>query len=188
MQHQSTKLSGLVTQLLDISRIEGGKMALNLENTDVVRLAQDVARDAQASTNRHIVRVDAPESLEAVVDAMRLEQVLVNLVGNAIKFSPAGGDIEIEIDAASTGRVRIAVTDHGVGIPLAHRAGIFERFYQAHTSEFYGGMGLGLYISRQIVELHGGRMDVEFPTAGGTRFIVEVPSRNTATVSAEEAA
>lgn len=176
IQRQSTKLSGLVSQLLNISQIEGGKVALNRSLTDVVRVAQDVARTARSNSGQHDIAVVGPQSLQAMVDPLRFEEVLTNLVENAVKFSPSGGAIEIDICEPEPWRFRVAVSDHGIGIPPAHRAGIFDRFYQAHSGDFYGGMGLGLYISKQIVDLHGGRLVAEFPAAGGTRFVAELPN------------
>jgi signal transduction histidine kinase len=97
------------------------------------------------------------------VDPLRLEQVLTNLLSNAIK-------------CAAGATVRLAVRDRGLGIPEEHRAHLFDRFYQAHADHYRSGLGLGLYISREIVELHGGPLEAEFPADGGSRFIVTLPT------------
>jgi signal transduction histidine kinase len=111
----------------------------------------------------------------ARVDPLRIEQVLINLLDNAIKYSPEGGAILIELSADAQQKVRLVVTDHGIGIPAEYREQIFNRFYQAHKDSQIGGMGLGLYISRQIIELHGGQIQLECPPDGGTQFLVQIP-------------
>jgi signal transduction histidine kinase len=112
-----------------------------------------------------------------MLDPLRIEQVLTNLLDNAIKYSPDGGQIHISLSREAD-NVRLSVRDHGVGVPVEHRGHIFDRFYQAHAGgplTSMAGMGLGLYISRQIVELHGGSIDAEFPDDGGTRLVVSLP-------------
>src|SRR5688572_26467500 len=103
-------------------------------------------------------------------------QVVSNLLDNAIKFSPGGGQIEVEISSSKRGPARFVVRDHGVGIPPDDRPHIFERFYQAQSGDLRAGLGLGLYVSRQIVERHGGRIEAEFPDDGGTRMVVSLPA------------
>jgi signal transduction histidine kinase len=109
------------------------------------------------------------------VDPLRIEQVVINLLDNAFKFSPGSEPIELEVSATSAAMARLDIRDHGIGIPPDNREKIFDRFYQAHASDHRSGLGLGLFISREIVELHSGRIMVEFPPDGGTRFIVELP-------------
>ena len=113
----------------------------------------------------------------ASVDPVRFEQVIANLLDNAIKYSPDGGPIELELTRPSAASVQLAVRDHGLGIAPERRSQIFDRFYQAHGEGYRSGMGLGLYISRQIVELHGGELWAEFPPDGGSRFVVRLPVR-----------
>jgi signal transduction histidine kinase len=127
--------------------------------------------------------VRAPATLPALVDSLRLEQVVTNLLDNAIKFSPAGGQIDVELSEPAPGMGRLAVTDHGIGIPPERRQHIFERFYQAHDGDHVAGLGLGLYISRQIVELHGGAIEPEFPPEGGCRFTIDLPTQPTDAVT-----
>jgi PAS domain S-box-containing protein len=172
MYGQADRLSRLGTQLLDTSRIKAGRLALQPEPTDLVELVRTVAG---ASAQSRTVRVDAPERLVAEVDPLRLEQVVRNLVDNAIKYSPDGGPIDVTVAPSTHGCARIAVRDHGIGIPPEHRASIFEPFYRAHPRGQTSGLGLGLHISRQIVEQHGGRIEAEFPADGGTCFVVTLP-------------
>jgi signal transduction histidine kinase len=172
---QAGKLSRLVGQLLDVSRLEAGKLGLEYERTDLVALVEDVAARARLISDRHQISVQAPSALDAQVDPLRLEQVLTNLVDNAVKYSPGGGPIDVTVFLAADNYTEICVTDHGLGIPVEKRAQIFERFYQAHAGGNRRGLGLGLYISQQIVEQHGGVLRAAFPTDGGTRFIVRLP-------------
>jgi signal transduction histidine kinase len=117
----------------------------------------------------------APESCPARVDPMRFEQVVTNLVDNAVKYSPEGGSIEITLSTPDSSTIQLAVRDWGLGIPVERRDNLFDRFYQAHGEGHFGGLGLGLYVSRQIVELHGGSIEADFPANGGSRFIVTLP-------------
>ncbi len=177
IDQQSAKLARLVNHLLDVSRIEAGRLVLDRKVADVVGLVDDVVATARVNTFRHEFTVRAPSGALALVDPLRLEQVIRNLVDNAIKYSPDGGPIGIEVDKSrEAGVVRVTVSDHGLGVAPAHRSLIFERFHQAHSERAFSGMGLGLYISRQIVELHGGRLEAEFPDEGGTRMIVTLPT------------
>jgi len=180
IQVQSDKLARLVAQLLDISRIQSGKLAIERKPTDLSQLAREVIDAAQTQLKLHTIVARLPRELIVDIDPLRIEQVVTNLIDNAIKYSPEGGQIDVQLGrAAGSGMVRLAVRDHGVGVPPEHRAHIFDRFYQAHAGgplTSMAGMGLGLYISRQIVELHGGEIGAEFPEDGGTRLIVRLPA------------
>ncbi len=175
LERESKRLSHLVSQLLDVSRIEAGQLALSRVPTDVARLVREAAQVAQLGTTQHTIRVRAAEPVEALVDPLRLEQVVTNLLSNAVKYSPRGGPIDVEVERADGGTVLIAVRDRGVGIPEGQWQRIFERFYQARPDDAASGMGLGLYISQRIVQLHGGSMAVEAPPGGGSRFVVRLP-------------
>lgn len=174
IDQQSHKLSQLIGQLLDVSRLEAGKLALDRAPTDLVALIGGLVEAARARTDLHPFVVSGPSHLFANVDVLRIEQVVANLIDNAIKYSPNGGEIDVDLQSSDE-RACIAVRDHGLGIPPERRNHIFDRFYQAHAEPSLGGLGLGLYISQQIVELHQGNLSVEFPPDGGTRFVVCVP-------------
>ena len=118
------------------------------------------------------------------MDPLRIEQVLTNLLDNATKFSPAGGSVEVAISRGSETTALLTVRDHGLGVAPEHRTRIFERFYQAHGDR--SGMGLGLYITRMIVESHGGTIYAEFPDDGGTRFVISLPLRSRSADAAED--
>jgi len=175
MASQSDKLNRLLGHLLDVSRINAGKLALDMQQVDLVTMVEEVVNSARTRTTTHQIALAAPASLDVEVDPLRLEQVLTNLLDNAIKYSAEGSPIEIDVSQAAEGTLEIAVRDHGVGIPAEKRARIFERFYQAHGSGFQSGLGLGLYVSGEIVELHGGEIRAEFPPDGGSRFVVRLP-------------
>jgi signal transduction histidine kinase len=170
---QTARLGQLVGQLLDTVRIETGRFALEVAEVDVSALARGAVAEAQAGTDRHEIVLRAPAELRASVDALRLEQVLRNLLDNAVKFSQ-GGRVDVDL-ATADGRFRISIRDHGQGVPAVHRAGIFERSYQGPVDPRSGGLGLGLHVSRHIVELHGGNIEAEFPHDGGTRIVVDLP-------------
>lgn len=172
---QAQKLARLQSHLLDVSRLESGDLALDREPIDVAALLRQAVEATSNWSERHTITLTAPDVLVAEVDAMRVEQVLENVLDNAMKFSPDGGRIEVSLARSPGGMVEVAVRDHGLGIPRAQRADIFDCFYQAHGSAHRSGLGLGLYISRQIVEQHGGEMVAEFPSDGGVRMIVRLP-------------
>lgn len=174
VEQQSAKLALLLSQLLDVSRMEAGRLTLERSMTDLTVLLTGVI-DALQRTHPHPITLNAPETLPAWIDSLRLEQVLVNLLDNAIKFSPEGTPIELQLSVPNRQHICIVVLDHGVGIPVERRGQIFDRFYQAHGEGYKGGMGLGLFVSRQIIELHGGQIQPEFPAEGGTRFVITLP-------------
>jgi signal transduction histidine kinase len=176
IEQQSRRLSRLVTELLDLSRLEGGRLVLDRELTDLASLVESVVASLGDSASGHTLVVRASLQVRAPVDPLRLEQVLTNLLDNAIKYSPDGGRIEVELSQPSPETARLAVRDHGIGIPPELRQRIFDRYYQAHSNDHLSGMGLGLYISRQIAELHGGSIRAEFPPDGGSCFILDLPA------------
>jgi signal transduction histidine kinase len=175
---QADKLSRLIAQLLDVSRIQAGKLAIDSKLTNLAELLCQAVDGVRSQTPQHTFSVKA-DPVEATVDPLRLEQVVANLLDNAIKYSPDGGQIDVELREGQGGSATIAVRDRGLGIPIDDREHIFDRFYQGHDRTSLtgiAGMGLGLYISRQIIELHGGTIRAEFPAGGGTRFVVRVPA------------
>ena len=129
----------------------------------------------KTQTTHHTLIVQALSAMTAFVYHLHIEQVLTNLVDNADKYSPAGGEVTLNITQPVADLVQIEVRNHGLGIPPEHRPKIFDRFYQAHTEHHLAGLGMGLYISRHIVELHGGSIEAEFPSDGGTRVVVTLP-------------
>jgi len=109
-----------------------------------------------------------------MADPVRLDQVVTNLLDNAIKYSPDGGPIVVAVEPSQEA-VCISVTDRGIGVPPEHREHIFDRFYTAHPGTYSSGLGLSLHMSREVVRLHGGSLEAEFPEGGGARFVVSLP-------------
>jgi PAS domain S-box-containing protein len=175
---QSDRIGRLVAQLLDTSRLDAGKLALDPEVTDLSALVRAAVYTARSSSPRHNISVQVGAGVHALIDPVRFEQVITNLVDNAIKYSPDGGPIEVSLTRPDQAHVCLTVTDHGIGIPAEHRPHVFDRFYQAHAGQHFAGvagMGLGLYISRRIVEMHGGSIQIDSPDDGGARVTVTLP-------------
>ncbi len=179
IDREAARLARLVNQLLDVAALETGQVRLQREQVDAAALLRQAVASAQAGTRRHTLALSAPAALPASVDPARFEQVVRGLLDNAIKFSPEGTSIEVELVASAPGLMCLAVRDHGPGIPPERRAQLFSRFYQAQTGRPFSGLGLGLYAARRLVELHGGEIRAEFPPDGGTRFVVTLPTEGT---------
>jgi signal transduction histidine kinase len=111
-----------------------------------------------------------------MVDPLRFEQVVTNLLDNAVKFSPAGGTVTVGLGRLDDGSVQLTVTDQGIGIPADQREAVFERFYQAHGEGHLSGFGLGLHVAREIVGRHGGSIRAEQPAHRGARLVVTLPA------------
>ena len=176
VDQQSERLARLIGQLLDVSRLDQEKHTSEHTQTDLVAMAERLVAVFSARTNRHTLALSGDASVIATVDAVAIEQVMSNLIDNAIKYSPDGGQIDVEVRMSDHEHARLMVRDRGIGIPPEKQDAIFERFYQAHADDHRSGLGLGLYISRQIVEMHGGEITAEFPPDGGSRFIVSLPA------------
>jgi len=169
-----TRLTDLVNTLLDLSRIMGGRLRLKMEPTDLAIVVREVAADfSEPERTGSIVLVDAPRTLEVVCDRFRFEQILTNLLSNAIKYGQ-GRPVELRLQADDQA-VRLSVRDHGIGIAAEDRERIFEKFERATSVRNYGGMGLGLYISRYLAEAHGGDITVEATLGEGATFVLRFP-------------
>jgi signal transduction histidine kinase len=175
IDRQSDKLTRLIAQLLDVSRLQSGTLALERRPTDLAGMVTGIVAAAQQTTTIPLV-VHAPGPALAAVDPLRVEQVVVNLVDNAIKYTVDDAPVEIAVLQPRADVVQVAVRDRGLGIPEMDRRHVFERFYQVGGSRQVGGMGLGLHISRQIVTAHGGTIELEVPPDGGSRFVVTLPA------------
>jgi two-component system phosphate regulon sensor histidine kinase PhoR len=172
-------LTQMVNELLDLTRIESGTAQLLLDDVDAVRLARATAERLRLFAERQGLRIelDLPDRVSPVRgDEDRLGQVLVNLLHNAVKFSPNGGEIVVGV-REEEGQIRIWVRDPGMGVPRADLTRIFERFYKVDRARVRGrgGTGLGLSISRHVVESHGGRIWAESEEGSGSTFIFTLP-------------
>jgi signal transduction histidine kinase len=172
---QSEQLTHLTNQLLDIARLDGDKLILERRELDLVPVLLSVMERIQVQSTQHPMTLTGLPSACISADSLRVEQVLVNLLDNAVKYSPQGGAIELNISWADPDMVQVAVRDHGVGITAEQCEKVFERFYRVAADVHTTGLGLGLYISRRIVESHGGRLWAECPPDGGARFVMRLP-------------
>ena len=178
IERNAERLLRLVGDLLFLSQIQSGQLALELRDTDLGRLAVEAVEEAPAAAERkHIGLVlTAPPLPRLAVDPTRIAQLLGNLISNAVKFTPEGGKVEITL-AAEGGEAVLSVADTGIGITAADQERIFERFYrtEAATQRVIPGSGLGLTISQAIVNAHGGTIAVRSDGEHGTTFTVRLP-------------
>ena len=169
------RLNRLIANLLDISRIGAGRLDLDLEDVDLADVVREVVArfEDELARARCDVRLDLPPTAVGRWDRLRLDQVVTNLVSNAVKYAP-GGPIAVAVEERGE-RVVLTVSDRGIGIPREAQGRIFERFERAVTDRNTGGFGLGLWIVRRIVEALGGQIHVESAPGEGATFVVELP-------------
>ena len=173
----AVRLSRMITEMLDLDRMEAGRMKLNLGSVDLNALLTEAAGRARVSTSKHVITTMLGSGVPRLVgDADRLVQVISNLANNAIKYSPAGGEIVMS-SCVDGGNVKVGVRDHGPGIPAQFIDRIFGRYerYEGNAKNQVIGTGLGLAIARQIVEMHRGRIWVESTLGEGSEFIFTIP-------------
>lgn len=178
IQIEVDALTQMVSELLELSRIESGRLSLDLQPAAPCDLLNSVSERMQLQAERAelTMRVECADDLPKInIDAQRLEQVLVNLIHNAVKFTRAGGEVVIAADS-NPGEVRFAVRDTGIGIPEEDVPRIFERFYRVDKSRAGSGTGLGLSIAKHIVEAHGGKIWAESIEGRGSTFYFSIPS------------
>jgi heavy metal sensor kinase len=181
MLEETDRLGRLVEGLLTLSRADGGNVVLKREAVDLVELARDVAvhLGVLAEEKRQSVAVEASGPVPAWVDRLVIRQALINLLDNAIKYTPPGGSVRISIRNGGPGPT-VEVADTGSGIPPEHHNRVFDRFYRIDKarSRDLGGAGLGLSIARWAVEAHGGRIDLESVEGRGSTFRMMLPQVN----------
>ena len=176
-RRQVERLGRLVEDLLDISRLESRRLRVGATDVELNDLVDDVVADTRAQTRNHEVvfhRTGSPLVVQG--DRERLEQVLVNLLQNAIKYSPHGGQIRVSMERFAS-EVSISVQDRGIGIPAEEQPRLFQRFFRAGnaTTRNYGGLGIGLFVSHEIVRRHGGRFEVQSEAGQGSTFTFYLP-------------
>jgi signal transduction histidine kinase len=180
VDRSSDRLSALITDLLDLVRLEGGRLELHRERLDLRQIAEDAVAtvrplaDERGQTIR-VDQVDRPCPVDG--DRRRLEQIAMNLLTNAIKYGPTGGTIWLTVGPAGDGRTRLTVRDEGPGIPVDEQRRAFERFYRLDTEQARRtpGTGLGLPIARALAELHGGTIDLDSEPGRGSAFSITLP-------------
>jgi signal transduction histidine kinase len=178
IQISGIRLLYLLNDLLDLSKLEAGKMQLDLNPVDLAELVKSCTREQDLRLRaKQLTYIIEPEStvISCVCDRNRLVQVITNIVGNAIKFSPEGGEIRIALESSASG-VRVCVSDQGPGIPADELDQVFDKFYQSASNRNQSGStGLGLAVCYEIVNLHKGRIWAESDQQRGTSILFEIP-------------
>ena len=175
---QIDRMSRLILELLDVSRIETGRLEIRREPIQWSTFVREVVHRQHTAVNERRFHINVPdETLIVTGDPDRLEQVLGNLLENAVKYSPEGSEIHVSVDNKEE-QVVTSVCDHGIGIPSDELMQVFERFHRGRqvSSTNYGGLGLGLYITKQIIERHSGKIWVESREGSGTTFHFSLPA------------
>ncbi len=169
------KLNQLISSLLDVSRIQAGKLILNQENTLLSPLLRDVIDSMQHLSEKHTLIYSEKENISAIIDRERIGQVLTNLLSNAMKFTPISSKIIISLEKVND-YAKIGVQDQGIGIAPEDQKDLFKQFFRVKkTAKNYSGLGIGLFISSEIIERHGGKMWVESTGRKGSTFYFTVP-------------
>lgn len=173
---QMSKLSNLVLELLDTTRINSGSMALNKEKFNISELVKDTISDVTETSQKHVILMKESEDLCIYADRERIGQVLMNLLSNAIKYSPDSNKVLVSVHKKEFG-ARVRIQDFGIGIPKDDQKKIFTRFYQVAKSKMQQdpSLGLGLYISDEIIKKHDGKLWVDSTEGKGSSFYFEVP-------------
>ena len=171
------RMMGLISELLDVSRIETNRLQIHPQPIRWIEFLQRRASAFRVQNPARTIRFDA-KATEVIVmaDPDRMRQVIDNLLSNALKYSPDGTDVEMYV-TLEDGTTQTSVVDHGIGIPRDEIPQLFERFHRARnvSSRYYGGLGLGLYIARAIIEAHDGSIAVESEEGKGSRFSLRLP-------------
>lgn len=168
-------LTTLVDQLLDVTRLDAGKLVLERQDLDLAKRIGDLVDGIRVCEPSRTITLRTQGDLRVQADPLRVDQIITNLVDNALKYSPPERPVIVSVDGTDADAVRISVRDYGPGIPEDARSQIFDRFFQVNGRSRTAGLGLGLYIATQMVDLHGGTLTAEFPDDDGSRFIVSLP-------------
>jgi signal transduction histidine kinase len=171
------RLQAMVDDLLDLSRIEAGRVEMHPRATSVAALVEVAAEAHQAAAEEHDIRLRITSPLpdgEVIADSERIALVFANLITNALRYTPKNGEVRIGAQTTN-GSVRFAVTDTGVGVPQEYQSHLFEKFFRVPGAPV-GGAGLGLSIAKEIVEAHGGQIGVESEVGQGSTFWFTLPS------------
>ena len=188
IRQSADRIARMIDELVEAMRLEAGQHVIDLRPIEIVPFVEEVRRRLDGAVDVSRIRISPPGPLPAARgDPAALERVLVNLVTNALKYSPASKPVEIGL-AARGGSVTVTVRDHGPGIPPEEQARVFERFYRARDAVRKEGLGLGLYISRLLTERMGGTIWLESAPGKGTAFTVALPAMAQAQVLANPVA
>jgi two-component system sensor histidine kinase BarA len=183
VKHNINRLTRMINELLDLSKIEAGRLELNLVPVALSEVAEDVVESYQAAAREKSIilrTVSHPQVPMVMGDPDKLNRVLINLIHNAIKFTLPGGEIRVEAQTHGDGHVELSVTDSGKGIPPHELDKVFDKFYWSESAPVEArGAGLGLAIAKNLVELHGGTIRVESTLGQGSRFSFTIPIART---------
>ena len=173
---QVRKLTEIVDDLLDVTKIQSGKMQLNTSQYFFQDSVQDCINDMQQYTQGHQLIIQKNDAVKVVADRTRIEQVMINFLSNAIKYSPGKDKVVINIEKTGS-KIKFSVTDFGIGIPHDKQAFIFDRFFRVHeSSQSFSGLGLGLYISAEIINRHKGQVGMRSEEGKGSTFWFTLPA------------
>jgi two-component system, chemotaxis family, CheB/CheR fusion protein len=173
---QVDKLTELIKDLLDVTKIQSGKLVLRKTNFVLDELLEECVEEIQADSNKHKITIEGYRNIEVHADRNRMEQVVINLISNAIKYSPDGDKVIISVEKLDQG-IKVSIADFGIGIPENNLPHIFDRFYRVdETSQRYAGLGLGLFISAEIVRQHGGHISIDSSVGKGSTFWFVIPA------------
>ncbi len=174
-QTQLEKLNSLIADLLDISKIERGKLKFNKQNFYINDLLKNVVEVMAQSFPEYKISINGSVSKIVFGDEMRIEQVIINFLTNAIKYSPGTTDVVINVREENEG-IYVGVRDYGIGIEPDEQKNLFEKFYRVEeTSLHFQGLGIGLYISAEIIRRHGGEVGVHSTLGEGSEFFFKIP-------------
>ena len=176
---QVDKLNSLIEDLLNMSRLETGKLEFNIDKYDINEILKEVINTFNYSSQNHIIEHNLSDHAVMVTgDGQRIEQVVINLISNAIKYSPHANRVQVKLENFED-RVKVSVRDYGIGISNEHQENLFERFYRVENSKGIGGLGIGLYLSKQIIDRHKGKIGVSSEYGEGSEFYFILPKKNT---------
>lgn len=177
IEKQLNRLTRLISELLDLSRIESGQLDLNVEEFSINELVIDLIQDVLHTKPSQQINLYHELTCRVKGDKDRIGQVVINLLTNAIKYSPSGDKIDVTIRRHDTGQVGVSITDYGIGIDKKFHEKIFERFYRAegHEEQTYPGFGMGLFIAKEIIQRHGGSITVKSEKRAGSTFTFTLP-------------
>lgn len=185
IEQNSNNLLNLVNQMLDLAKLEKGQLNLNLIQNDIVSFSKHIVNSFLSIASDKQIKLNFSSNQEKIVmdfDAEKMRQILTNLISNALKFSPKASELNVNIDLLNNSTLRIKISDEGYGIPEDKLPFIFDRFYQVENSEhkISQGTGIGLALTKELVELFNGSITVKSKLGNGTTFIITLPITNTA--------
>ncbi|NJY63406.1 PAS domain-containing protein [Salinimicrobium sp. CDJ15-81-2] len=178
IDEQVARLTRLISEILDLSRIEESRLDLKKKKLNLNELVEETIEDINRTEIEHCIEIEQEASFEVEVDKDRIGQVIINLVTNAVKYSPEKKNVKVRIYESKKGEVAISVTDKGIGISEQDQKEVFKRFHRVEgkSEETYAGLGIGLFLAREIVERHEGRLFVESKVGEGSVFTFTIPN------------